>query len=225
MKNLLVVCPLESELGYLLEALAGLGLGVEVRSSLKVPVYVAPGMTIALGGHGKVQFGVQAQYLLSHLGPVDGFVCLGAGGGLDSHLRVGDLVVGEKTIEHDYTEKFDLGARVPEFLADSSLLAKVRKLSSSSFDIHYGSIASGDEDIVDSERAGQLHHATGALAVAWEGSGGARACRFNGTAFLEIRAITDNARDSVPESFSKNLGLCMGNAAQLIYQLSGRTTR
>ena len=218
---ILVLCPLQSELGNLLEGLSGLGLAVENHSSPKSPTYLVPsaGITLAVGGHGKVQFGVQAQYLLSHFGDVDGLVCLGAGGGLAPHLQVGDLVVGEKTIEHDYTERFDLSAVVPEFFGDSDLLARLRDHSMSSFDVHFGSIASGDEDIVDAARAEELHLVTGALAVAWEGSGGARACQFNGIPFLEIRAITDNARDSVPESFSKNLGLCMRNAAQLLSRL------
>jgi nucleoside phosphorylase len=54
-------------------------------------------------------------------------------------------------------------------------------------------IASGDEDIVTIERAAELHTQTGAVAVAWEGAGVARACLFSQIPYLEIRGITDTA--------------------------------
>src|SRR5262249_33961484 len=45
--------------------------------------------------------------------------------------------------------------------------------------------------LVSVDRAQALRDATGALAVAWEGAGGARACAFSATPYLELRAVTD----------------------------------
>ncbi len=84
--------------------------------------------------------------------------------------------------------------------------------------VHCGIIASGDEDIVDSERGQALHLQTGAIAVAWEGVGVARACRFSGIPFLEIRAITDTADHDAPASFETNLRYAMENLGKFLAQ-------
>lgn len=218
MRQILLICPLEKEVRPLLGAFASLGFNAETDTSLKLPVFRIPakGFVIARGGHGKTQFGIQTQYLITHLRDLDGVICVGAGGGLAPHLKVGDVVIAEKTIEHDYTERFFPRPR-PEFLAHPSLLDRFRvREHRFDFDVHYGSVAGGDEDIVDLLRAEELHLSTSSLAVAWEGTGGARAALFNELPFLEIRAITDNARDSVEDSFAKNLGRCMKNVAELL---------
>lgn len=58
-------------------------------------------------------------------------------------------------------------------------------------------------------------------AVAWEGAGGARACKFSGVPFLEIRGITDAADHSAASDFEKNLEVAMYNIALLIVSFSG----
>jgi adenosylhomocysteine nucleosidase len=90
------------------------------------------------------------------------------------------------------------------------------------FGVHFGPIASGDEDIVDIVRAQELRAATDALCVAWEGSGGARAAGFNGLSFLEVRCITDGADSDAAVSFHENLVQVMPNVAELIIRWHAR---
>jgi adenosylhomocysteine nucleosidase len=52
--------------------------------------------------------------------------------------------------------------------------------------------------------------------VAWEGAGGARACKFSQVPFVEIRGVTDKADHSAPSDFESNLALAMNNIAALI---------
>jgi adenosylhomocysteine nucleosidase len=84
------------------------------------------------------------------------------------------------------------------------------------FRVHFGPIASGDEDIVDTARAAEVLGATQALCVAWEGSGGARAARFSGIGFVEVRVITDAADARAATSFHDNLSYVVPNAAELL---------
>ena len=77
-------------------------------------------------------------------------------------------------------------------------------------------VASGDEDIVDDQRRATLQLATCALAVAWEGAGGARACGFSGVPFLEVRGITDNADDAGVADFKANVAVAMRNIATVV---------
>jgi adenosylhomocysteine nucleosidase len=82
--------------------------------------------------------------------------------------------------------------------------------------IRFGPIASGDEDVVGVKRRRELHQQTGALAVAWEGAGGARACKFSEVPYVEIRAITDIANDNAADDFRSNLEIAMKSLASLI---------
>ena len=55
-----------------------------------------------------------------------------------------------------------------------------------------------------------------AVAVAWEGAGGARACAFSDVPFVEIRGITARADDRAPADFRANLNIAMANLAALL---------
>jgi nucleoside phosphorylase len=72
---------------------------------------------------------------------------------------------------------------------------------------------------VTSARAAQIRAQTGAVCVAWEGSGAARAATFNGIGSLEIRGITDAADKEAPHDFARNLPIAMGNVFRLIEAL------
>jgi adenosylhomocysteine nucleosidase len=84
------------------------------------------------------------------------------------------------------------------------------------FGILFASIASGDEDIIEAARRAELRTETEAAAVAWEGAGGARACRFHDVPYVEIRGISDSASESAPDEFRANLDLSMRNVAALV---------
>ena len=70
--------------------------------------------------------------------------------------------------------------------------------------------------MIETERKRALYESTGALAVAWEGAGGARACAFSGIPFIEIRGVTDTADHNAASDFEENLEVAMNNLATLI---------
>ena len=174
-------------------------------------------VTLAPGGLGKAQFALQTQHLLDNCGDWDLIVCTGAAGALADEVSVGDVVVATTTVEHDYNNKFNERA-LPKFDGAEAAIAELRSVSESlhSFRGHFGPIASGDEDVVETERGKELHESTGALAVAWEGAGGARACAFSSIPFVEIRGVTDTANHTAASDFAENLELAMNNLATLI---------
>lgn len=215
----LVLSPLKLELDALLARMKQLGHSFNEKhvGSLKVYDFAHLGLLFSLAGHGKTQFALQTQSLIDRLTPT-AVVCAGCAGALNEHLETGDVVVAEHTIEHDFRERFRPRTE-PEFAGDVVRLNKARTLKPDGYQIHFGKIASGDEDIIDKKRALELVEQTKALAVAWEGAGGARACLFNQIPFLEIRGITDNADHSAVLDFKKNLKIAMSNIADLILQL------
>lgn len=183
--------------------------GIRVRHFGKI--------ALATGGHGKVQFALTTQLLSRELRPRL-VVCAGAGGGLSKSVNPLDIVVGETTIEHDFNLRF-MQRPLPQFSGDPASLDQLRTEDWST-PVHFGTIASGDEDILETARAEAIVELTQAIAVAWEGAGGARAAQFCRVPFLEIRVITDNADGQAVQDFKRNLQKAMQNLVPLINKLS-----
>ena len=89
---------------------------------------------------------------------------------------MGDLIVATSTLEHDYNNKFSERPK-PRFAGDPQSIEQLKALdlSGAKFQVHFGIMAGGDEDVIDVRRGAELRELHNALAVAWEGVGGARA--------------------------------------------------
>ena len=215
----LIVTPMKEELDFLLQGCTKQGFCAESAMIGRLPVLQLPdlGVTLARGGLGKVQFAVQTQHLLDTCNDWDLIICAGAAGALADKVSVGDVVVATTTVEHDYNNKFNERA-LPKFDGAQAAIADLKSVSQSvkAFSVHFGPIASGDEDVVETDRKRRIHESTGALAVAWEGAGGAKACAFSGVSFVEIRSVTDTADHNAPSDFEDNLGVAMSNLGTLI---------
>ena len=223
---MLVVAPITAEF----EALAGAFdecwgspvLGEAGRVAVRE--YVAAGVILAEGGFGKVQYGVTTQHLLDHLPDVSLVVCAGVAGGLSEAVRVGDVVVATATVEHDFYSGV-LGRVPPGFDGSVEHLARLAEAvgeGDASFRVHFAPIASGDEGISDPVRKDAIHARTEALAVAFEGAGGARAALFSGVPYLEVRAISDMAEGDIITELEANLPVVMQNVAAMVANLVAR---
>lgn len=216
----LVVLPQQEELDAMVEGFRRRGVDSASHrvGALECVRLAELDLLAAVGGHGKTQFAVQSQYLIDRLPEAGALLCAGAAGCLAEGIRFGDVIVGTETVEHDYTLRF-AQAPLPRHAPDPALLAEFQVAGVTGtfpFAIHFKAIASGDEDVIETSRARELQALTGALCVAWEGSGGARAAQFNGVPFLEIRCITDHADEGAPASFRENLARVMPHVADLL---------
>ena len=214
MTNLTVI-PTQIELDVFLETCREQGYNSETVVTGRLSVAYFPGLetAVALGGLGKTQFAIQTQHLIDarHW---DLVVCAGAAGALVAGLTMGDVVISTETIEHDIRNKFG-PPLLPRFSSPEYILKQCRQAiqTEPAFRVHYGPIASGDEDVVESEQRAAIHKRTNALAVAWEGAGGARASQFSGVDFIEIRGVTDDANSTAVYDFLMNLNQTMKNVA------------
>jgi adenosylhomocysteine nucleosidase len=220
----LITVPQVNELDLILAAFDA--AGYRPRSStigrLECHLFEALALVFTVGGHGKTQHAVQTQHLIEQKPTIQAVICAGAAGSLSADLTAGDVVVGISTVEHDYKLRF-VQRPLPRHDADVRLVDELRLAArqiGSRFRMLFGDIASGDEDVVDRARAAELQQATGALCVAWEGAGAARAARFSRRPFLELRAITDSADHSAAGDFRANLRHSMPNLAQVLLSWS-----
>jgi adenosylhomocysteine nucleosidase len=218
-QSTLIISPVQEERQAIVQHLTAQGLRTEEAGIGRVPVVHVPELrlTLAKGGLGKVQFAVTTQHLIDMQPDWHAVICAGAAGALADDVAVGDVVVGTATAEHDFRKKFGKH-RIPTYRGASQILHELRQTPTNSeeFSVHFGKIASGDEDIGDAKRRREVHELTDALAVAWEGIGGARACHFTQVPFVEIRGITDAATGDVPAAFKANLQRAMGNVATVL---------
>ena len=218
MKKLIVI-PTKFEIDCFLDGCNDLGLNQKesVLGKYKVIEFPQINTGVALGGLGKVQFGVQTQYLIHQEDGPDAVLCVGAAGALSEELSLGDIVIATETVEHDIKNKVGRPL-IPRFRSNEIIVAEFRKMAEKkrAFNLYFGAVASGDEDIMDETRKEELRSRTGALAVAWEGAGGARACRVSDVPFVEVRGITDFANPGAGDDFFKNLEQVMKNLAEVV---------
>lgn len=225
--NTLVIIPTKKEYDDFLNSLTEKGYQLEHILIGKLPVVKFPeyGMTVSNGGLGKVQFAIHTQYLLCACPDWDLVICAGAAGALVDNLTIGDIVVATETVEHDIYNRFG-PPLIPKFNGSQTAVSSMASILpvSNLFRVHFGPVASGDEDVIDTQRKEAIYELTGGLAVAWEGAGGARACQFNNVPFIEIRGVTDGADSTASSDFEQHLASVMKNIATLITSWINRST-
>jgi len=223
--TVLVVTPIDEEYEAFKKTLAEFGHeGVDrAVGRLTAREYDDGKIILARGGLGKAQFGVQTQHLIDNLEAISVVVCAGTCGRLDNRLSVGDVVVGTQTVEHDFNRgmaliKFPL----PTFEGDAKLIEALRGVAdrgSLPCKLRFGGIASGDEGIASEKRIRELVESTGAMVVAWEGAGGARAAQLSELPFLEIRGISDGAGENAFEEFWANIPIAVRSVAAVVREI------
>ncbi len=220
--KLLIVTPLQKEFDFFLQGCRKQGFRAEHSTIGRLPVARLPdlGVTLAVGGAGKAQLAVHTQHLLDMSAGWELVICAGAAGALVDSLSIGDVVVATATVEHDYNNRFN-ARPLPRFDGAEAVIADLKRVAPSvkPFNVLFGPVASGDEDVIDDLRRGVVRQLTDGLVVAWEGAGGARACAFSGMPFVEIRGVTDAANHTAASDFRTNLELAMHNVATLVAAL------
>ena len=178
-------------------------------------------VVLSRAGMGKVNAALVATLL------ADRFACrtvvfTGVAGGLDPDLHIGDVVIADRTVQHDAGMIEDSALRVYQaghvpfinpttdfgWAADPALLARVRGhlggfvLSPLSRDagggdrpprIAYGTVLTGDQYLHCAVSRNRLHTDLGGHAVEMEGAAVSQVCESFGIPWLVIRALSDLA--------------------------------
>jgi adenosylhomocysteine nucleosidase len=163
---------------------------------------------VARCGMGKVSAAAGVQRLIDVFG-VDRIVVCGLAGGLNASLRRGDIVVGERFLQHDldaspiFPKHYVPGLDMSYFSADDEMvsLAEVssREVAMSLStdggvpEVYRGLIVTGDR-FVDGDIKEQLvRDFPDALCVEMEGGAVAQVCYLNAVPFVIVRIISDDA--------------------------------
>lgn len=161
-------------------------------------------------GMGKVNAGICANTLINDFGCTS-IINTGVAGSLDNQLDIGDIVVSEDAVQHDFTVEaigFAKG-EIPytglyAFPADESLRkAAVSAVQACAPDIqvYEGRVCSGDQFISTREQKDAITSSFGGMCAEMEGAAIAQACYLNSTPFVIIRAISDKSDGSQSMEF------------------------
>ena len=149
-------------------------------------------------GIGKVNAARTTQILIDNI-KVDYIFNIGVAGGLDQTLSVGDIVIGEKLIQHDFDitafgHKKGFIPDVGDFIeADSYLINIANEVlkSDKEVSVKHGVIASGDIFCSESWMSEKINQKFNALACEMEGASIAQVCYLCHIPFLILRSISD----------------------------------
>ncbi len=179
---------------------------------------------------GKVNAGIATQQMIDHFS-VDVVFNMGSSGALAPELEVGDLVIVEEAIQHDFditgwglkpgelifdamTDKssgqlkfrtqqiFNAHPQLSRLMLDSAKQIQLTQLNGYPPKVHSGRILSGDQFISHPEKAKWLWDTFHGLCTDMEAAAIAHTCASNNVRFACIRAISDKADHSATVSFT-----------------------
>lgn len=163
---------------------------------------------VVKSGIGKVNAALCAQILITRFG-VDAIVNTGLAGALDDSLEIGDVVVSEELVEHDFDARsfgYGLG-EIPRmdtsvFKADETLVELVERTAGKRLRVKRGRILSGDVFVADEELRKHLRTFFKGACAEMEGAAIAHVCHVNNIPFVIIRTISDKADQSADFNFN-----------------------
>lgn len=145
-------------------------------------------------GIGKVNAARCTQVLIDNY-KLDYVLNIGVAGGVDTSLKIGDIVVGERLVQHDFDitafdhEKGYIPNIGDKFIDASKELIELSKKSNNL--VKYGVIASGDIFCTEVKMSNKINNKFNALCVEMEGAAVAQVCFLCNVPFLIIRSISD----------------------------------
>ena len=176
-------------------------------------------------GVGKVNAARVTQILIDTFN-VKCVINVGAAGALNPFLNIGDIVIGEKLIQHD----FDITAfdhdkgyitGVGDYIySDIELIEKFKKaannLKEKDYKIKTGIIATGDIFCTDIEMKNKIFSKFDADCVEMEGAAIAQVCYLDNIPFIVIRSISDSPNGNNEIDFDKFVELASKRCANIL---------
>lgn len=149
-------------------------------------------------GVGKVNAARTTQIMIDVM-KVDYIINVGVAGGVSNSLKVCDIVIGEKLVQHDFDiTAFDHAKgyipNVGVYLNSDEYLLRIAEKEKESFNeanFHKGVIASGDIFCTSEKMSKKINEKFNALCVDMEGASIAQVAYLSGVPFLVVRSISD----------------------------------
>lgn len=149
----------------------------------------------------------------------------GSAGGLNNDLKIGDIVVGTKLVQHDFNtiacgdERGYITGTGKFFESDNNLINKCKNIELENLKIYIRNIASGDIFLTEIKMKEKIKEKFDAYCVEMEGAAIAQVCYLNKVPFIVIRSISDIPNGNNQVDFEKFIKFASKNCAKFISKL------
>ncbi len=156
-------------------------------------------------GVAKVNSAIASQILID-IFKVDCIINTGIAGGMNSKVKVCDIVIASEVMHHDVTTRFL--QNYPPYSGNFKTDKKLTDLAKESCEINnytsfIGKIVSGEQFISDNDIKERICLEFSPLAVDMESASIGHVCFRNSIPFVNVRCISDNADDAGELSFEE----------------------
>ena len=213
-----IIGAMDSEVRYLIGCLKESNTekvyGMEFASGMLCGVPVV----VTRCGIGKVNAARCTQYLIDRFNPC-AVINTGIGGALAPGLKVGDAVIADGLVQHDFDvtalgypkgymctgkDKDKPTVMVPDKGISAALMEAARRiLEGKGVRVTEGLIATGDLFVADSGARAEIENTFGASVAEMEGGSIAQVAQAAGVPFAVLRVVSDTADGQAPTSFDK----------------------
>lgn len=175
-------------------------------------------------GVGKVNAARVTQILIDNYN-LEYIINVGTAGSLNNKIEIGDIVIGEKLIQHDFDvtaaghEKGYISDLGKYFYSDKKLIERVKTAIQSvdeNFNLFVGTIATGDVFIQDIKLKDKIKKEFKPYCVEMEGAAIAQVCTLDKIPFIVIRGISDKPNGKNNIDFETYLKMACERYAKFI---------
>lgn len=175
-------------------------------------------------GVGKVNASRTTQILIDNF-DLGYIINVGTAGGLNEKIEIGDIVIGEKLVQHDFDitaaghEKGYISNIGTYFYSDKNLIKKTKAIMENmneNFKTYIGTIATGDIFVQDMSVKERIKQEFSPDCTEMEGAAIAQVCTLDKMPFIVIRAISDKPNGNNEVDFETYLQMACERYAKFI---------
>ena len=179
-------------------------------------------VVLTCSGIGKVNAAISAQILCDRYG-VDALLNTGIAGNLSDDLGLGDVVVAEQVLYHDFDPSIFAQCHpfTPVLRADAQLVENICRCLDQIGGVRYkrGVVATGDQFVSDNAAKADIICRTGADCAEMEGAAVGHTAAKNGVPFAVIRLLSDTADDEAENIYEDFADRAAELSAQLLVRV------
>ena len=182
-------------------------------------------LIIACSKIGKV-FSAMTTSVLTQTFDIDMLLATGVAGSIRSDIKVGNLIIATKTVQHDIdiTAFGNKYGEIPgydiEITTDKKLREKAKAVAlRSTINLREGIIATGDQFVNKISSKDFIHSKFGACAVDMESGSVNIICKEMNIPCLILRAISDNADCNAIARYSESIDMATRSLTKLVFSI------
>ena len=228
MNNIGIIAAMQEELGEILNIMNQ----ISEKNIYDITFYEGKinesNIVVVKCGVGKVNAARTTQILIDRFN-VKYVINIGSAGALNPNLNIGDIVIGEKLIQHDFditafNHKKGYITDVGDYIScDNNLIKKFKDaantLNNKEYKIISGIIASGDIFCTEIKMKEKIYSKFNADCVEMEGAAIAQVCYLDHVPFIVVRSISDSPNGNNAIVFDEFVKLASKRCASILKKL------